>query len=542
LRKEAGLGARTSFKPKIDGEQDYMPKPDSTWVSGVHQARGYTYLNLGGGDSWGYWHPDDNFEFIHNFKGEPVYKTSELIPDYYQEKVKALRVKLTAGKNYYTFRDAPSDTYYAGWHDPTNNVCEFNPIATKQRIADFMKNFGLTMPTVIPEWTCTFNPHSVVQVNSEIKYWNRFVPSKYMLLPKSNERQHHFPTILALLHHVLGVAPEGGSIHPLVYSFLNWLAFAFQLRRNTGTAWILQGVPGTGKGLLLNFVIKALFGPQNYTARRMEELEDKFNGYLENCLICYIDEVHIGVSKRADMILSNLKTQITEPTITIRNMHKSAYVRENYLNWIFSSNMSVPITLDKEDRRFSVGGYQTVPIRDLYPNTLQLIEALTTEIADFGAYMHSFPVQPELVTLPVRNEARQDLIDNSKTSLDVVGEAILSGNLELLASFISTERDGMLQVKGDQYTNLIKEIAQHNPDKITRDELRTLFSYTVGDVPQSPAKFTRFMNHRGIKLKKIRVNDVTTTGMEITWHMTAELRQEILTGKAPPLLKVVSKP
>jgi Family of unknown function (DUF5906) len=541
LRKAANLPPRRTFTMKMEGTQQYMPKPDQAEVTGVKEGRGFVYLNLNGGDSWAYWHPSDNFEYIFNFKGEPAYRTAELVPTYYVDLLKARRKLLTGVRNYYIFRDPVADAYFAGWHDPVTGAHEFNSVSSKDKLKDFVAQYALPTPKVISDWTCTFDPFNTTQVDPKQQYWNRFTPSIYMLkaaedATKSTNSPKPVPrTISRLIAHVLGTT-EGS---PLYIAFLNWLATAFQLRRANGTAWILQGVPGTGKGILVNQVIKIIFGATNYTARRMEELEDKFNGYLENCLIVYVDEVHVGVSKRADMIMANLKNQITEPRITIRNMRQTAYERPNYLNWIFSSNMTTPIQLDRDDRRFNVGAYQNEPLRSVFPDTSVLVHDLALELADFGSYLAGYKIDVEATRVPIRNDARQDLIDNSKTSLDVVGDAMLKGDMATLATFISVETDDMMAMKGDQYRALLQDLVKTGRDKLSRDEIRTIFLYTVGDVPLNPAKLTRFLGHRGIKLKKIRIGDKTTVGIEVQWVISDDLKHEILTGTAAPHLKAV---
>jgi len=537
LRKIAKLPPRKTFSLKYEGTQPYFPKPEQAEVTGVKKGRGFTYLNINGGDSWAYWHHEESFEFIHNFKGEPTYKTSEFVPSYYIERLREKRALLTGVREYYVFRDPHTDIYYAGWHEKNSSAHQFNVVGTKAKLIDFLSQYFLSPPKVIQDWTCVFDPHSLVQVNPSNQYWNRFVPSQYMIQP-INAQPTCPPTISALIAHVLGTTTDA----PLFHGFLNWLAFALQYRRATQTAWMLQGIPGTGKGLLVNIIVKSIFGATNFTARRMEELEDKFNGYLEGCLICYIDEVHIGVSKRADIILANLKNQITEPSITIRNMRQSAYEVPNYLNWIMSSNMTAPIQLDKEDRRFNVGEYQSAPIRAIFPDTTALVAQLLTELPDFSNHLRTLKVDTDAVRMPIKNEARQTLINNSLTSLDVVAEAMLKGDFELLASFMSTETETILAINSDSYSALLKEIAKTGRNKLTRDEIRTIFLHTVGDVPKTPAKFTRFLSHRGIRLKKIRIGDKTSVGIDVDWVISEEIRQEVLTGIAPPILKLTESP
>lgn len=524
LREKQGLKPRKQFDLKVIDDQEYLSKPDAATVTGVHEARGFTYLNVNGGDSWGYWHPSDKIDFIYNFKGEPVYRTAEFLPSYYNERQRQRPVTrgIPSGEHrtYIAFRDFATSTYYNGWYDNDTGECEIYPASNKTQLTDFLAEHGIKPPKTIPDWRSVFDPTSPKQVDIDKQVWNRFKPSRYMVKPERGTHTNECPpTIYRLISHVLGDPA-------LVPVFLNWLAYAFQHRKAACTAWMLQGVPGTGKGVLVNVVLKALFGATNTTSRRMEELEDKFNGYLEGCLLVYIDEVNIGKSKRADMIMANIKNQITEPYITIRNMRQTAYETPNYLNWIFSSNMTTAIDLDREDRRFNVGAYQKVPLRVVFENTTELVRTLEKELDQFAYYLHYYVVDEAAVRVPVKNEARQDLINNSLNSLDMVANALVDGDLDMLVDLMSDPKNPLQAIRADHYNSLITDLVKTRRNKLTRDELHTIFEFTVGNVPDSPAKFSRFLNHHGIKLKKVRVGSKTANGIEVEWKYTPHFQDE----------------
>jgi hypothetical protein len=67
------------------GEVEYGFALEEAIVTGCRIERGFVYFNLNGGDSWGYYHPVDNPEYIRNFKGEPIYRTAELLPEYWRQ-------------------------------------------------------------------------------------------------------------------------------------------------------------------------------------------------------------------------------------------------------------------------------------------------------------------------------------------------------------------------------------------------------------------------------------------------------------------------
>ena len=61
----------------------------------------------------------------------------------------------------------------------------------------------------------------------------------------------------------------------------------------TGTAWVLHGVHGTGKGLLIHSILTPLLGTTNVEARRMDQLDNQFTDFMENRLVVFIDEMDI---------------------------------------------------------------------------------------------------------------------------------------------------------------------------------------------------------------------------------------------------------
>ena len=84
LRDAMGLPTK-KIKYKVVGTQEVMLQPDESVITETKTERGFVYFNLNGGDSWAYYHPENNPDYILNFKGEPAYLTKELLPDYWQQ-------------------------------------------------------------------------------------------------------------------------------------------------------------------------------------------------------------------------------------------------------------------------------------------------------------------------------------------------------------------------------------------------------------------------------------------------------------------------
>jgi hypothetical protein len=524
----------------------YSPHPAPAKVTGARVGEEFTHLNLNGGDSWGYYHPTDNPKFIHNFKGEPIYKTSELVPEYWNDlqrakhEAKASKSKGSGNspRAILAFRDFATDLYYNGYFDTATNELEIAPCTSKDRLHDFLANNGQPIPESIPDWTCTYNPDSVARVNLSTNTLNWFVPSRFMQLDQSKlpKLTDPPPTILHLIHNVIGNSPD------LVEAFLNWCACAFRYRRPNGTAWILQGVPGTGKGMLVNEILRPLFGIDNVAIKRMAELSDKFNDFIEGTLLCFIDEISIGEDKDHDRIVANLKQQITEPIVSIRKMHVSAREISNYTNWLFSTNNKQPIKIEEGDRRYNVGEFCEVMLKDRV-DTYWLADQVAKELPDFVAYLLTRKADKRQASMVCSNEAREYMINSSMITADVLAKAINTGDLQKLYEYVddlSVTADYSRRNKAEAYGRLLEELILTQRDTLLREELAIIYDATVGNVPKEAAKFTQYLGHHEVRLKVVWYKGKSVRGIKVHWvcdpTWLAQTQVELTKSKVIPLI------
>lgn len=545
LRRANNLADRkaSQFKLKEYKGEQYMPNPDQATITGMREERGFVYFNLNGGDSWAYYHPADNPIFIRNFKGEPDYRTSELLPDYWDSLQKAKRQAIAnaqKGKIFLAFRDFKSAEYYNGWFDQNENKVTLSVARSEKQLQDFLANYGQPVPDAIPIWTIVYDPKADT-IDFDNRVVNVFQPSAFMRYAQVHaklSKPKATPVIDRLITHVFGA--------DMYDQFFNWLAFIFQYCEAPKTAFVAHGVPGTGKGILVNHVLVQIFGAANVAQKRMEELEDKFNPYLENSLVCVIDEAQISDSGRAKMIMANLKNQITEPVITIRRMRQSAYETTNRVGFIFNSNKPDPVIVEAGDRRFNVGEYQ--------PNKIQIsdteIRQIHDELQDFAMRLQAHSVDLQAVRTPKINEAKRQMQMASRTSADAVADAILTGDLAVLWDALPTVDPSMLDaasnMKLQPYKPLIYELVQTRRDRLSRDELFIIFNYNVGNVTSSPWKLTLYLKHHGLEIKDIRLNGRVTKGVMVKWSNEDawfdERAAEIATEKNPATkFKVVAQ-
>jgi hypothetical protein len=362
LRAADGLPKRKNTY-KMVGNTEVLAKPDTCTISEMKQERGFVYFNLNGGDSWAYYHPENNPDFIHNFKGEPAYLTKELLPEYWEQ--------LTAQGSAPTAKGAASSPSATGPRAPTGAAPTTRPTTrssctqakNETQIRHFAKQHGMPLGDYIPEWDLIFDPHDNVRVDHATKRVNRFTLSQYM---RATARQvKAIPTTInRVIDHVLGHDPA------VIEHFVNWLAFILQERDRTLTAWVLHGVPGTGKGILIKHILQPIFGAPHVTMRRMEELNEPYNHFMEQALIVFVDEMQAKALHNEEGVMAKLRNFITESQITIRGMFRNAYDARNYTNWIFASNKPDPVAIPENDRRMNVAKYQVIGNMPATPNKL----------------------------------------------------------------------------------------------------------------------------------------------------------------------------
>jgi hypothetical protein len=524
LRKSAKLPARKNTY-KMVNNVEVLTKPDQSIISGIKEERGFVYFNLNGGDSWAYYHPANNPDFIHNFKGEPVYLTKELLPEYWQQicsnkkSSKPSTAPTVQGTTYLAFLDKKSGAYWRGTFDAGRDLLDLYMAKNETQVRHFALQNGFAIPgDYIPEWEMEFNPQAPYRVDADKQLINTFQPSDYMKKKSSwggKKKAGSFPIITKIMHHALG------SDQRVTDRFVNWLAYILQNLDRACTAWILHGRTGTGKGLLMHSVLAPIFGHGQVAIRRMEELAEPYNGYMEKCFIVFIDEVQTSILRNEKGVMAKIKNFITEPTITIRNMYQNARSVKNHTSWIFASNMPDPVAVDMNDRRFNVSKYQDTPL----VITPAEIDAIAGELQSFHDYLMAYTADADMARTPMETEDRTNLMRISEASIDTVSKALLEGDLQFFIDQLPTgvlNNAVMMDIVEDFKSSLLRIIKRCTDDdtltcNIARDELRTIYEWTVGDMPKSPNKFTARLKHHRIHTGRMRVEGLLVYGITVTW-------------------------
>jgi hypothetical protein len=515
LRDRDGLPKRKLVYKHVGGHE-IMVKPGECIATETKTDRGFVYFNLNGGDSWAYFHPENNPDYIFNFKGEPVYLTKELLPAYWESlSHQAYRVA-SNGITYLAFLERSTSTYYRGTYDAANEILDIYPAKNESMVRQFADANGLRLGPNIPEWDMEFNPTNGVTVDFQNQVINTFERTEYMKTPYKKVTKIP-PTCAKVISHIL--CDDSDTVD----HFINWLACIAQNLDRTRTAWVFQGIPGTGKGLLFNKILQPLFGEKQTVIKRAGELTEKWTDFVQGKFIVFIDEIQTSALRDEAGVIANMKNLITEPTAMIRVMNRNSFAVMNYTNWLFASNKPDPVSVDKNDRRFNVAPYQGVA----YPRpTDDELEVLKKELQAFYHYLITYPVDKHIASTPLQSDARNELIELSQTTSESTADALREGNMQFFIDQLPTsdayKLDMKLATKVESYRRALCDILVRIGTKgycnIRRDELFSIFDHTVGGMSTSPATFSRFLGHKQISIKPIQIpGGKTERGITVTW-------------------------
>lgn len=178
-----------------------------------------------------------------------------------------------------------------------------------------------------------------------------------------------------LKNHIFEIVCSGNAE---VFSWvLAWMARIVQKPggERPGTAIVLKGVQGSGKGCVVNSFGR-LFGPHYLQITQQDQLTGRFNTHLKDCLLLFCDEIIWGGDKKAEGILKGL---ITEPRLVIEPKNKDAFTVRSNLNLMVASNNDWVIPAGLEERRFCV-----LHVRPDRSGDRQYFNALHTQMANDG--------------------------------------------------------------------------------------------------------------------------------------------------------------
>ena len=152
-----------------------------------------------------------------------------------------------------------------------------------------------------------------------------------------------------LQHHILkNVCQEDQQKYEWL---LNWMALGVQRPGEViGTAPVLKGMPGTGKGFLAN-AYGYLWGPHYITVTHQSQVVGRFNAHFEARRFVFIDEGIFGGNRKDS---GTIKTRLTEPFVMLERKGVDAVRLRNRMIFMVASNEESIVSADLGERRWMI--------------------------------------------------------------------------------------------------------------------------------------------------------------------------------------------
>jgi len=524
IRKDQNLSVRKQLNMKKIGTFDVLSNPGECVVTGHKIEREFNYLNLNGGDSWGYYHAIGKNEILFNFKGEPLYLIKELLPEYYKQINEDKDVPTntiesevdSSAYRYLAFCDAKTDAYYRGTFDEVENYLEIFKTNSLVKVKHFLKQHGQYVPDFIPEYDLIYDFHSDILVNENDKVINLYQKTEYM---KSATKRSTPPALIKrLIEHVV-------NYDSTVYNHLiNWLAFIIQTRKQTRTAWVFHGTQGTGKGVLFNKILLPILGNEYVFRTKLTTFEAEFNGFMEHSLLVLVDETQLSDLKRAPQAMAAIKQYISDSSVSIRRMRTDPYIVNNVSNFIFNSNKHDPIQVDAEDRRFNVAPRQETPLLQIFTDA-QIDELCSNDnIQAFTNYLSSYKINKRQASRVIQTSERKRLQSLTQDAAEELVQSLKQGDLGFFVDNAPDAEDSetlklKLRLRScRKYEEIINECIVGAKTgayiSLSRTDLEVLCYYIIGVEYPTRHKFTKYIGHKGLTIQALNISGHTTRGVK----------------------------
>jgi len=552
LRVKRGFNAkkeRLTIATVNNKSEEILTNPDRMSINITDDTNPpYIRCNVNGGDSNAYYFKLEDPTYMFNFKGEPIWSIELADPDFYKTLFDVYQEEMTKdGRANFpvVLRDYDTDTHYNGLFDPNlNQFTEDFPLTpcAASSIEGFMRSHGRGRPDFVPDAKVVFDPASngeSVNLTNVPYHINMFRRTEYMLdrayheqlsMGDSHKIASACPLIYKLMTHILG----GQSLE--VEHFTNWLSYIFQTKRKAMTAWVLQGVPGTGKGIFYTRVLRPLFGNEHVPMRALQNIEEQFNLYMRQALFLVVDEFHMASANSGTVkIADKLKNAITENTMTIRAMRSNQVEVPNFTNFIFLTNRMDAVKIEEGDRRYNIAPRQEQKLEKVYPEVIAGIDTISKELHTFAAILRNFNVNKQLVHTPIANNAKAQMAQVTMSVMEEFFAAVRHGKLSFLTDILDISLTNVLQ--GQEITTAQRFVkqwvaeSQEEYSVIPMEHLRVVYGVLTDD-RLSQREFIKRAERNGLIRERRRAYNAPRsanplTGVAVEWRIDDEQFKEI---------------
>lgn len=443
LRRAIGLDEITYDMTPFEGEW-VLNDTDEVTVHDIKSSGGhYIRFNLNGGDSYAYFIDLRRPDLIRNFKGEPFLKTEEAAPELWKSLRKiapraANKPALNDGAEVLAFYATnQSSAVKIGLYDPVEQKLTLNN-STERAARAWLAEYGVVKAGDLPHMDLVFDPTCDIQYVTGSTEVNTFRATKYMTRERISQSASSISDVPPMANKIIR-SMLGDPTDDIYEHFINWLAYIFQFRKKTTTAWVMSGVEGTGKGSFVKYYLRPIFGNDAVKSVQFGLLNQEYNDFLEQALFVVFEEADIDSVENQASLQAKLKHYIADDPITIRRMRTDPYEAHSYCNLMFFSNKGKPVMVPTSDRRYNIAERQTQRMF-LSPNEIKMLD-VGAELDRFADVLQRWPVNELQVTQLIETQARQDMHEATTTVNQLIADAISRGDLDFFVDRMPTSTE-----------------------------------------------------------------------------------------------------
>lgn len=153
-------------------------------------------------------------------------------------------------------------------------------------------------------------------------------------------------------------------------------------------AIVIKSAQGCGKGLAGKFICDLIGNQYTFKTPNIENVVGQFNAGIHNKFLVILDDVCTLKSET----IERFKSPISEPTITIRRMHTTAFETRDFVRYLMFTNSDRFLTLTEEERRFFLTCSNSLKLTSIETQkVLRAIEDVRVQ-KKFHEYLMELPI------------------------------------------------------------------------------------------------------------------------------------------------------
>ncbi|MFP4147669.1 MAG: hypothetical protein ACLFSI_08155 [Halorhodospira sp.] len=414
----------------------------------------------------------------------------------------------------FVLRDAHRDHFYTAAAEG-DRLLELIPVEDERRLALYAANHRIPLPEPIPDWTVRFEPDSDYSVDWANRRLNTFQPAPLLRNALASRATDTIPPLTARLLHCL----TGGDAQVQAH-LLNWLAALVQRRTRLGTAWLFHGLPGTGKRLLVDSLLRPLLGAEHVVRCTVADLAATTLPVqaFEQALLVVVDPFDPHKTTRTDRLMLHLHQLIDDPVLPQHRTTPALGAQSpNHINILLCADYPEPLTLSADDRRFNIAPASGEQLVLTSAELETLIDPAHGELADFAAHLAHRSFDARAVSEVLDHPARSRAIEASG-AVDACFAALRAGNLDYFHALLEREEQYLEPRDRDRLRRFCRQWARDleagRPSRIFLEGLQRLAAIAAGHVVAN-ATFRASAKRYGLKPKPLWNKHERKTGRGI---------------------------